>query len=331
MRAVKSSLAFLARVPFYFFHAGFTSLAIRLQSLFMKIDPKPERVRALNFFRNGARLRAMRWEGRQEYPVYVINREKDSDRLRRFRKSCAKWGVEFERVEAINCADPGFDFAPYDSQIAETFYGKTDFLRGAVGCFLSHAKAWRVLVDSNHSHAMICEDDVRFLGPIPKKISDFGFPDHFDIVYVNQRMADGLLAFPMSVSARKFELTSPFKASIQTLEVTGKMNAPGGEGYLLSREGARKLLDIFSRRKIYMEVDWLIFFHCLSPEQREAFIAKDATRRFDMLAFDELELKAAVASPSLLEQGDGVSTIAFDNTQNYISRADMRRQKEPKA
>lgn len=315
----------LSRLPFLLFHAGYTAPAIVLQKFLLKVDPKPERVRALNFFRNGARLRAVRWQGMQEYPVYVINRERDMDRLGRFRKSCKQWSVEFQRVEAINCADPGFDFAPYDAQIAETFYGKTDFLRGAVGCFLSHARAWRALVDSMNSHAMICEDDVRFLGPIPTSAAELVFSQNYDLVYVNQRMADGLLNSPVSKVRTTFEFATPYNAAMKILEVQGKMNAPGGEGYLLSREGARKLFDIFLRRKICMEVDWMMFFHCLSPEQRKAFIAKDATRRFDMLEFDDLELHAAVATPSLLEQCAGVSTIGFDNPENYIQRNAMRR------
>ena len=65
------SLAFLARLPFYFFQAGFSSLAVRFQSLFVKIDPKPERGLALNFFRNGARLRAMRWEEIRPRDIFV--------------------------------------------------------------------------------------------------------------------------------------------------------------------------------------------------------------------------------------------------------------------
>jgi GR25 family glycosyltransferase involved in LPS biosynthesis len=114
------------------------------------------------------------------------------------------------------------------------------------------------------------------------------------------------------------------------LQATSKMNAPGGEGYLLSREGARKLLEILARRKIFMEVDWLIFFHCLSPEQRGIFIAKDATRRFDMLEFDDLVLNSAVLQPSLLEQVNSKSTIGFDNPKNYIFRDAMRGGLQPR-
>jgi hypothetical protein len=52
----------ISRLPFFLFHAGHTALAISLQKRLVTVDSKPERVRALNVFRNGARLRAMRWQ-----------------------------------------------------------------------------------------------------------------------------------------------------------------------------------------------------------------------------------------------------------------------------
>ena len=61
-----------------------------------------------------------------------------------------------------------------------------------------------------------------------------------------------------------------------------------------------------------------------APRQREIFTTKDAAHRFDMLEFDDLELHAAVATPSLLEQFHALSTIRFDNPRNYISREEMR-------
>lgn len=311
------------RFPFYLFHAGYANLAVGLQTLLLRLDSKPERRRALEFFRNGARLRAMKWEGRQEYPIYVINRLCDSERLARFAKSCAKWGVEFDRVEAINCADPNFDFSPYDSKIPETFYGKKEFLRGAVGCFLSHAKAWQKLLDSGFSHALICEDDARWLGPIPRRIAQFDFPHDMDIVFVHQRLGAGLQADPDV--ARFFRFQSVATCADAVIRNLKEMTASGGEGYLLSREGAKKILAIFEKRGVYMEVDWFIFFHAMKPEERSKFINTDGTGRFDMLEFDPVVLKSAVIQPALLEQIGLKSTIAFDNPQNYISRKAMKR------
>lgn len=265
----------------------------------------------------------MRWDGTQEYPVYVINRECDGGRLARFAKSCAKWGVEFERVDAVNCADPNFDYRPYDSQIADTFYGKQEFLRGAVGCFLSHVKAWQKLLDSGFSHALICEDDARWLGPIPRRVAQFGMPSEFDMVFVNQRMNAG--GFEKNLSHEPaFHFTSTFNSGMSTLAFTGKLNSVGTDGYLMSRVGARTALCILANIKISMEVDWFLFFHTLSGGERRKFIETDGTARFDALEFAALKLNAAVVCPSLVDQWDNESTIAFDNPKNYVSKEAMR-------
>jgi glycosyl transferase family 25 len=309
----------LTRFPFYLFHAGYAGLAVALQSLFVRLDPKPERRRALEFFRNGVRLRAMKCEGTQDYPVYVINRAKDKERLQRFSRSCRKWGIHFQRVEAVNCADPDFDFRPYEKDIAETFYGKTQFLRGAVGCFLSHSAAWRKLLESDFSHAVICEDDAVFLGPIPRRACDYQMPEDFDLVYLNQRLS-GSRSHPSESIGSFFQFSSVFESAKAILTASKLMSAPGGEGYLLSRRGAGKILRIFQEMRIYMEVDWFLFFHSLSLDERSQFIKLDQTGRFDMLKFSEIRIHAAALMPSLVEQRGSASTIGFDNPENYISR-----------
>lgn len=317
------SLVFLARLPFIFFHAGFSFLAVALQTLFVRLSSKPERKRALEFFRNGARLRAMQWDGVQDYPVFVINRAKDTERLLGFSKSCRKWGIQFDRLEAVNCAAPDFDFRPYEKDIAETFYGKTQFLRGAVGCFLSHSAAWRKLLESDFSHAVICEDDAVFLGPIPRRACDYQMPEDFDLVYLNQRLS-GSRSHPSESIGSFFRFSSVFDSAKAILTASKLMSAPGGEGYLLSRRGAGKILRIFQEMRIYMEVDWFLFFHSLSLDERSQFIDLDQTGRFDMLKFSEIRIHAAALTPSLVVQRGSASTIGFDKPENYISRGQMR-------
>lgn len=315
----------LSRLPFAFFHAGFSALAVWAQSLLVKIDPKPERVRALNFFRNGALLRAMRWEGRQEYPVYVINRKKDSDRLGRFRKSCAKWGVDFERLEAINCADLNFDYKPYNSQIADTFYGKTQFLRGAVGCFLSHFNIWQKIVDMDLKLALICEDDARFLGPIPHRIVEYNLPQGADLIFANQRTSVGIQGLAQDCPPQKnsFDFFPINDAILSQLKTSSAISAIGTDGYILTTQGAQKLLAIFHQSKICMEVDWFLFFHSLTQGEREKFIHRDATGRFDMLEFASGKLNSFVIVPSFVEQRSMESIISFDKPAHYIERDAM--------
>jgi hypothetical protein len=91
-----------ARFPLFLFHNGLTCAAIVLQKLLCLIDSKPTRLRVLNYLLQGGSLRAMKWDGTQEYPVYVINRAKDTERLRGFSESCRKWGIHFQRVEGVD-------------------------------------------------------------------------------------------------------------------------------------------------------------------------------------------------------------------------------------
>ena len=314
-----------AQIPFHLFHSGWTRLAVTLQAAFCLVDPKPVRLRALEYLRNGAKLRSMRWDGAQDYPVYVINRSKDTERIDRFSASCRKWGITYERVEAINCADPEFNFTPYEAEIAETFYGKTQFLRGAVGCFLSHVKAWRKIVEANIPGAIICEDDARFLGPIPRKIADYDFPMNSNLIYLNQRIAEGLYKIGGSkqASVPKLYFSTLNDAAFKLFGVQSPISAPGGEGYFMSCNGALKALSNFKKYGVYMEVDWFLFFHSLSHEERGKFIEEDATGRFEMLEFGSENLNSYVMIPSLVEQSSMDSIIGFDKAGNYIERHSM--------
>ena len=296
-----------------------------MQAAFCLVDPKPVRLGALEYLRNGAKLRSMRWHGAQDYPVYVINRSKDTDRMFRFAASCRKWGISFERLEAINCADPVFDFSPYEAEIAETFYGKTQFLRGAVGCFLSHVKAWRKIVEANIPGAIICEDDARFLGPIPRKFVEYNLPSCADLVFVNHRTAAGIQNFSKKSTNFNQSLEFfPIIDAISSLLITcSEISAIGTDGYILTRQGASKLLTIFEKLGVYMEVDWFLFFHSLSHEEREKFIVADGTGRFDMLEFTSEKVNSYVMLPSFVEQSSIHSIIGFDKAENYIERDAM--------
>jgi GR25 family glycosyltransferase involved in LPS biosynthesis len=315
----------LGKLPFLLFHAGYSFLAIKLQEILCLIDPKPIRTRILEFLRNGSKLRSAKWDGEQEYPVYVLNREKDKKRMNSFRMSCKKWGILFERIQAVNCADRNFDYRDYDSRIAPTFYAKTKFLRGSVGCFLSHAKAWRSFLDSKAELAMVCEDDARFLGPIPKRVADYDFSAETDLVFVNQRMAEGLISDEGAENLVFFKFVPAFPASIRLLDAIPHLTATGGEGYILTRSGAQKLITLLDEKKIFMDVDWLIFLQSLTLEERQEFMAKDKTGRFEVLEFSPIKLNAYVMLPALVEHLGEDSIISYLNPENYIEREDMRK------
>ena len=299
----------MTRFPFSLFHAGWTHLAIFLQTLLCHLDPQPIRLRVREYFRQGARLRARRWEGEQDYPVYVINRTKDVERMSRFEASCRKWGINYARVEGIDLRQSREILQNYRERIAITCYNKTEFVRGIYGCFLGHREAWKTLVESNSDWALICEDDARFLGPIPKMIKQFSLPGTAEFVFCNQRMVDGHLPQSSSHKNLEFDFLTADEALKCLLDFTPHIVAPGGDAYLLSKMGARKLLTIFDETQMNFDVDWFMLFHSISNESMRLFLQTDQTGRFTGYEPHKNRLEAFVLQPSLVDQAEGESKV----------------------
>ena len=131
-------------------------------------------------------------------------------------------------------------------------------MRGTLGCFLSHAGAWEAMLQRGDERCLIVEDDVIPLLDLPAGLDALGLPDGFDIVFVNDRIAPRLdPAATMGFSTRTLEVAMhAFPA---------EDNAPGGDGYVLSREGARKLLDWVGEDGFGEDVDWRLIAYGLSP------------------------------------------------------------------
>lgn len=300
----------VVRLPFLFFYAGLSGLAVALQSLLVILSPKPERRRALEFFRNGARLRAMRWNGVQDYPVYVINREKDTDRLQVFSRSCQGWGINFQRVEGVDLQKKTQYLAQFSDRIGQLCYNRPDFIRGIYGCFLAHREAWRRVQSGGSEWAFVCEDDARFLGPLPIPLESLGIPGGAEIVFANVRMASGILGRERCVGVRKeLEFIPIAQALLELLAVSPNINAPGGDGYFLSKKGAEKLLTIFEEWTMDFDVDWFMLFQCLGAAEMEHFLSVDTTGRFDGYMTHPNRLCGYVMVPSLVEQAGGESKV----------------------
>jgi GR25 family glycosyltransferase involved in LPS biosynthesis len=298
-----------AHIPFHLFHSGWTQLAVTLQRAFCIVDPKPVRLRALEFLRQGMRLRAMRWQGEQDYPVYVINRKKDVDRMSRFAESCRKWGISYERVDGVDLRQKPEFMDSFRNRVAELCYNKTDFVRGIYGCFLGHREAWQRVANGFGDWALICEDDARFLGPIPKTIEQFGLPVSAEFIFCNQRMADGILSRSVSHKNVGFDFLTADDALKGLLDFNPLIVAPGGDAYLLSKNCARKLLSIFEETQMRFDVDWFMLFHSINNETMRFFLQTDQTGRFDGYIPHNFRLNGFVLQPSLVDQAEGESKV----------------------
>ena len=136
--------------------------------------------------------------------------------------------------------------------------GGDPHMRGTLGCFLSHAGAWEAMLNRGDDHCLIVEDDVIPLLDLPADLDRLGLPDGFDIVFVNDRIAPRL--DPAETTGFT---TRTLQAAMHAFPAED--NAPGGDGYILSRKGAQKLLTWVGEDGFGEDVDWRLIAYGLSP------------------------------------------------------------------
>ncbi len=187
-----------------------------------------------------------------DYAVCFVNLDRNPEREAELRRQFAgsapvlrrSAGIEGRRLPAAAVARLGGD----------------PRMRGTLGCFLSHAGAWEAMIERNDAYCLIVEDDVIPLLDLPADLSPFGLPGAFDLVFVNDRLSPRL--DPAGVTGFT---TRPLLAAMHAFPPED--NAPGGDGYLLSHAGARKLLRWVERDGFAEDVDWRLLAYGLTPAE----------------------------------------------------------------
>jgi glycosyl transferase, family 25 len=80
--------------------------------------------------------------------IYLINLDKDVQRLRWMDQQLSAHKLPYLRISAVNGAEIPFD--PHRSHLGT----------GELGCLLSHAYAWRLITRAQDEHGLVLEDDI---------------------------------------------------------------------------------------------------------------------------------------------------------------------------
>ena len=175
--------------------------------------------------------------------VLVINLDRHKLRFERMNAQLAACGLSFERMRAVDGAELSDD----DMAAMLSPTPLIDLSRPEVACLLSHRAAWRRFLAGDDELCCVLEDDVRLaedFGPALKAASDWASPP-FDVIKIetmHQRVwvsREKRPAFPGHVLSR-------LRSCHQ-----------GTAGYIVSREGARRLLDFTMRMDL--AIDDLMF------------------------------------------------------------------------
>ena len=124
---------------------------------------------------------------------------------------------------------------------------------------MSHVAAWERLLAGEEECALVLEDDVVPLLGLPARLGGLGLPAEWDIVWLNDRMVPRL-----DTAAEGFSL-HPLAGIVQSF--WPETTAPGADGYLVSREGARRLLALVARDGMADDVDWRMVAYCMTAAE----------------------------------------------------------------
>ena len=166
-----------------------------------------------------------------DWPVYLINLEKDRTRLEAATSELARAGVQWKRIPAVNGRT-----LPAD-RIAKVYDARTNRTRARhpltppeIGCYLSHIAAWRAIANSGVAGGVVLEDDFRITGDFAAALRAVSRDDgDWDMVKL----------FTFRPEARKLqrrrvgpglEIAVPYKVPSTTL------------GYAIRRHSAERLL-----------------------------------------------------------------------------------------
>lgn len=177
--------------------------------------------------------------------VVLINLDRSVQRRQAMEARLEHIGLAYTRLPAVDgSAQWGEILSQVDIEAFERNVGR-DILRGEVGCYLSHLKAWRQLLESQDETLLVLEDDVvfgeDFVGALELALAH---RDAWDLLKLNKIRAQ------QPVCQRKLGRYS-LNAYIGT--------ATGMGAYLIQRHAVQHLLPAMLpiRRPIDHQLDWV--------------------------------------------------------------------------
>jgi glycosyl transferase family 25 len=115
-------------------------------------------------------------------PVFVINLDRDTQRLEETASNLASLGIAFERIPAVL----GADIENQDEVVDRRAYrgrNRRGFPKpGEIGCHLSHLRAYVRLLESGAPWGVVLEDDIVLPPEMPELLRALGERDDWDLV-----------------------------------------------------------------------------------------------------------------------------------------------------
>lgn len=191
---------------------------------------------------------------RRPVPILVINLERDADRMAETRDAFSQ-AAKFELIRS-----PGV-LADLPRTVAQVLTHGRHVQKGTLGTFMAHVLAWETIADGD-STTVVVEDDARPAGL--HRVLNAPVPDDCELLFINHRMTGAV------TDRGELGVEPAHTALARRLPLGASRAAPGGDGYILSVEGARKLLSAVAQDGFGGHVDWRLLRYGITRADVEA-------------------------------------------------------------
>jgi glycosyl transferase family 25 len=165
---------------------------------------------------------------------YLINLDKDTDRLKFFKENFDRLGMHFERISAIDGRTSSEEDYQHFMQERPRNHNRTTnkkWLRGQMGCFLSHYTAWTKIAEGSNPFCAVFEDDIHVSDDLAKILNDDSWiPNNIDIIR-------------LETSTNRIRLTGNPLLTYMARNLYGVKSTSWCAGaYIISRNTAQRLI-----------------------------------------------------------------------------------------
>ena len=189
--------------------------------------------------------------------TYIVNLKKREDRRKEISTLFSNINfTNYEFYEAVN----GFEI-DLSLEIKNLFEGNDFFNRkGMIGCALSHYNLWLNLIkDSANDYYIILEDDINvsdnFIEDLNESIkllnNNLNTDNNIDFLYLGYSKYD-------DNENRNYDLTDENTNKIKIKDINIHNFVGGTFGYIATKNGALKIIDVIEKEGIKFGIDWLM-------------------------------------------------------------------------
>lgn len=172
-------------------------------------------------------------------PVFIVNLDNAPARMKSMDKQCKDMDIAYQRISAVKGVDLSIDEVniEYSKELNKKHF-RYDLSLGEIGCYMSHRKIWRKMVEEKIEFAVVLEDDLIIQKNFSNMFSSINSLKDYELI----KLADN--RDYASIDSKEIDKNN---------ELINYKKIPNcTTGYTINLDAAIKLL---SREKFYRPVD----------------------------------------------------------------------------